>query len=274
MKKVMMGVALLALSVGLVGCGERVQPGEVGIKVRSLGSSAGVDKTPLSVGWHGTGLGEDIKTFPVISKQYAFSKAPGDGGQANEEIQFADKNGALITADVQISLQVMPNMAPSLWQARQLTFDDLLVGPIRNDIRSAISAETEKVGVEDLIGSGRQTVIINALQTVQKKWRPLGVEITDLQWLGSPRYPQSMMDSILARTKADQEVARAKAEQAVAEAEAGKKIAIAKGDAEATRIRGEALRANPQVLEQMKIEKWDGKLPTVTGGATPFVNIN
>ena len=43
---------------------------------------------------------------------------------------------------------------------------------------------------------------------------------------------------------------------------------------EAIRIKGEALRANPQVLQQLAIEKWNGELPKVTGGSTPFVKID
>ena len=48
---------------------------------------------------------------------------------------------------------------------------------------------------------------------------------------------------------------------------------MAKGEAESARIRGEALRANPQVLTQLAIEKWNGVLPQVVGEATPFVNL-
>ena len=58
-----------------------------------------------------------------------------------------------------------------------------------------------------------------------------------------------------------------------ANADAAKAIALAKGEAESARIRGEALRANPQVLTQLAIEKWNGVLPQVVGEATPFVNL-
>ena len=39
-------------------------------------------------------------------------------------------------------------------------------------------------------------------------------------------------------------------------------------------MQGQALRANPEVLRLRAIEKWDGKMPQVSGGATPFVNLN
>ena len=70
-------------------------------------------------------------------------------------------------------------------------------------------------------------------------------------------------------------VAAAIAEQAnVAkeQARANAKVARAEGEAKAAQILGEALRQNPQTLEKLKLERWDGALPRVTtGGNTPIM---
>ena len=52
-------------------------------------------------------------------------------------------------------------------------------------------------------------------------------------------------------------------------------IAEARGEAEAINIINQALANNPYYLEWLKIQKWDGILPLVTGGdgATPFIEI-
>jgi prohibitin 2 len=42
----------------------------------------------------------------------------------------------------------------------------------------------------------------------------------------------------------------------------------AKAEAETTRIKGESLRLNPEVLEKLKLDKWDGKLPQAVGTGT------
>ena len=46
-------------------------------------------------------------------------------------------------------------------------------------------------------------------------------------------------------------------------------------EAEALSIKGNALRANPGVVELNAIDKWDGKLPTMLGGngPIPFINV-
>ena len=52
-------------------------------------------------------------------------------------------------------------------------------------------------------------------------------------------------------------------------------IAEAKGEAEAIAIINQALVQNPNYLEWLKTQAWDGKLPRVVGegGATPFIEI-
>jgi len=51
-------------------------------------------------------------------------------------------------------------------------------------------------------------------------------------------------------------------------------IAEAKGEAEAIAIINQALAENPNYLEWLKTQAWDGKLPLVVGeGGTPFIQI-
>ena len=48
----------------------------------------------------------------------------------------------------------------------------------------------------------------------------------------------------------------------------------ADGEAEAIRIIDEQLRNNPNYLEWLKTQRWDGQLPLVIGeGGTPFIQI-
>ena len=55
---------------------------------------------------------------------------------------------------------------------------------------------------------------------------------------------------------------------------ANSNIAEAKGEAEAIAIINQALAENPNYLEWLKTQAWDGKLPLVVGeGGTPFIQI-
>lgn len=265
---------VIALATGtLVGCGQTIQPGNVGVKIRTLGPNAGVDRTPVASGWHLNLLGERIAEFPVIQRTYAYTHEANVDGPENEEITFSDNNALPMTADVQLVMRIDPSKAPSLYTRYRLTFDQMFEGPIRNDVRSAIAAETELVSVEYLYRGGRQAVIQKALARVNHKWEPQGVNISQLDWIGTIRYPQVILDSIQAKTKADADASAAQAQVAVAKAQADAQIEQARGQAESNRLLAQSIASGPEVVQLRAIEKWDGHLPQVTSGATPFIDL-
>lgn len=246
-----------------------VQQGTVALKAKTIGSGAGNAPDILTPGWHFLSLGERlVATYPISERRYSYTKETNDDGKENEELAFVDRNGLEVFGDMNIGVQIRPASAATLYVKTRSTFDQLLDNQIRNDVRTAVARYAALMPVEQMLGGGHQVIAQKAFIEVRNNWAKEGVDITRLEWSGAPRFPDVVVASIRARAKADQDVAAANAQAAVADAEAKVKIAQATGDAESTRIRGEALRTNPQVLEQMKIEKWDGALPKVTGGGS------
>lgn len=76
--------------------------------------------------------------------------------------------------------------------------------------------------------------------------------------------------------QADFEIARKKKEVELAKAEADRKRVEAQGEADAIKIKADAIsrQGGKEYVELKAIEKWDGKLPTTTGGVVPFVNVS
>ena len=94
--------------------------------------------------------------------------------------------------------------------------------------------------------------------------------------------PKSLTEAIDAKNRAIQEAL--KAENEVKKAEANAKIAVAKaeGESQALKIKGDgeayynrvvAASLNQLLVSQYALEKWDGHLPTYTGGQIPLINI-
>ena len=71
-----------------------------------------------------------------------------------------------------------------------------------------------------------------------------------------------------------QKAQKAQNELAVVKAEAEKKVVAAQAEAEANKLRTQAL--TPMILKQQWIEKWNGDIPTVvTGGnGSVFLDIS
>ena len=96
--------------------------------------------------------------------------------------------------------------------------------------------------------------------------------------------PASLTAAINAKNEAVQNALKAENKVKEAEAEAKIEIAKAEGVAKALKIKGEgeayynkvvSASLNKLLVEQYAIEKWDGKLPTYSGGdAVPFISLS
>ena len=71
----------------------------------------------------------------------------------------------------------------------------------------------------------------------------------------------------------EQEAAKAKFTQQKAQIEADTAVVKAKGEAEAIRVRGEALERSPGLVQLQVVEKWNGVSPLVVGGGGQGANI-
>ena len=264
-------LALAAVAaMTLAACGQSVPAGSVGVKVNNFGGNVGVQKAPLTTGWHGQGYGEDIHLYPVTQKVYNYQYRPEDGvSVGGEHILFSDSTGLQLNGDIAVTVRIDPSKAPAIYEKYRLDVDQLIHGPIRTAVRSAVRDQSRKYTSEQIYSGAESTMLANALVALQERYHKEGIEIIALDWLGNIRYPQTVLDAITLKTAKLQQAEAAKADEARAVAQANADIAKAKGDAESTRIRGEALRTNPQILQQMWIETWDGKLPTyMTEGST------
>ena len=279
----LLAIVLAGGSCAVTSCSVTVESGEAGIKTTKFGPNPGVQPTELRPGWHWEGLGEKIIKYPTRQRVYSYTREGNADGQENEEIGFADQTGLPMTADVNMTVKVLDTKAADLYAKYRLNFDDLLDNPIRNDVRSFIAQEAEKVPVScnltaqqpveagaqptpaictgSLMGAGRQAVIQRAYANLQRKWAAEGVEISNLQWVGTIRYPESITTAIQARTATEQRTLAAQQKEAEARANANALIETARGEAESIRLRGDALRANPQLIDQIYAQSSQGLCP-------------
>lgn len=272
----------------VLGHSTTIQSGEAGILNKTFGAGAGVQLRELGPGWHWRGIGERIIVYPTRQRVYSFTREPNEDGKENEEIAFADMTGLPMTADVNLTIKVRDDKAADLYAEYRLPFDELIDNPIRNDVRSFLAREAEKVPVScglmqatpgadpaalpqapqaattcpgSLMGQGRQAVLQKAFANLRAKWAAKGVEISDMQWIGPIRYPDAITNAIKNRTEVEQRTLAAQQRKAEAEANAAAQIETARGIAESTRLRGEALRANPEIIDQIYAERSAGLCP-------------
>jgi regulator of protease activity HflC (stomatin/prohibitin superfamily) len=265
------GVLLLGF-VPLTSC-SRVEPGHVGIKVNNFGSAAGVSDQALGVGWYFTPFGTNIYEYPIYTSTYAWTASSNEQSATDESFNFQDKNGLNLSADVSVAYRVDPVKAPILFQKYRTEMGGIVAGPLRNAIRSALNEEAAQIGVEEIYGPKKAALINATLRDVSRYFEPYGLHVEQLYWASNIRVPPQVLSQINTKIANEQAALAAAANVATVKANAEAAIAEAEGTAKASQVEGDALRANPEILRQRAIEKWDGKLPTYMGsnGALPFI---
>ena len=273
MKRIVKTTSALILAAGLAACGQ-VKPGHVGIKVNNFGSNAGVQAQTLGVGWYFTPFGSHIEEYPIFTNTYTYSASPTEGHSDNEEFVFQDKSGLGLSADVAVSYSVDADKASILFQKYRIDTDGLIAGPLRNAIRDSLVTRAAQLNVDEIYGPRKAELLANVQRDVQQYFSPYGLRVERLFWAGNVRVPDTVLAQINARIANEQEALAAQAKVATVQAQAQQAVAEAQGKAQALNVEGDAIRRNPEVLRIRAIEKWDGKLPQVTSGATPFISLD
>lgn len=276
---------VILLPLLLLAACSKVPAGNVGVKFYLLGGDKGVDTEELSPGRYWIGINEELYLFPTFTQNYTWTREPIDGDATDESITFQTDQGLSVNADVGISYAVDPSKVTSLFQKYRKGIEEITDVYLRNMVRDALVTEASTRQIEMVYGAGKADLLAAVEKRVRGQVEPLGIKIERLYWAGDFRLPPTVTAAIDAKIKATQfaqqranEVAAAKAEadKAVEEARgvADSTLLKAKAEAEAIRIKGDALRENPRLIELSAIEKWNGTLPTYTGGgAIPFIQV-
>ncbi len=276
-------VAAVITSLFLGACNTWVEPGYVGIKVVATGSQRGVNDFPIQTGrvWYNP-YNEDVLTYPTFMQNVVWTHNVNEGNPVNEEITFTNKDKFPIAVDVNLSYQIRGEKVPAFYiKFRNDDLKGFTYGYMHNLARDAFNEVGGKYGIDEIMGDNAK-FLTEVKEHLKTQLEPIGVELGQFGIVGAPRPPAPVAAAITAGAEATAKATRIQNELAQTEAEAKKNITRAQGDAtarlaqaeaEATANRKIADSISPTLVEYMKIQKWDGKLPTVSGGGTPLISI-
>lgn len=271
-KKILLALSLVAL---LAGC-QRVPAGNVGVKVYLLGSNKGVDSEVVGPGRYWLGWNEELYLFPTFSQTDVWGN--------EQALSFQTKEGLNVQAAVGITYHIDPTKVSQVFQKYRRGIEEISDLYLRNMVRDAMVNAASTKGIETVYGEGKSGLLSEVESAVKGSVGDVGIVVENIYWVGQLGLPEVVVKAINEKIGATQmaqqrenEVARAKAEADIKIAQARGiaeyNLTIAKSEAEALKIRGEALRNNDGLVALNAVEKWNGQLPTVTGGAVPFMDV-
>lgn len=138
---------------------------------------------------------------------------------------------------------------------------DSLVAP---RVQEALKEVTALQSAEQIVKK-REEIKTRALEATREKIDELLI-IEDIV-LENITLSKELEAAIESKMVQEQEAAKARFTQQKAQIEADTAIIKAKGEAEAIRIRGQALQDTPGLIQLQIVEKWDGRAPLVVGGS-------
>jgi regulator of protease activity HflC (stomatin/prohibitin superfamily) len=183
------------------------------------------------------------------------------------ETEGASKDLQSVKTVVALNLSVLPDKCALLFQTIGPDYLQTMVAPA---MQESIKAVIAQYTAEELV-SKRESVREAIAALIGDKLSALGLKIEALNIVNFD-FSSSFNQAIEAKVTAEQNALAAKNLLAQKEFEAQQAVAIAKGKADAMQIESNVLRDNPAILQLRALEKWDGVLPKVTSGATPFID--
>lgn len=208
-----------------------------------------------------------------------------------ESAASASKDLQDVRTEVALNYHVSPDNAQVLYQQLGFEYSTRVISPA---IQESVKQVTARFNAEELI-TKRETVKNEIEQQIKQRLASYNVIVETIS-ITEFKFSDQFTRAVEAKVEAEQRALQAQnelrrieieAQQAEAKAVGDQKANVARaeglrqanileaeGEAEAIRIIDEQLRNNPNYLEWLKTQRWNGQLPLVTGeGGTPFIQI-
>ena len=274
-------VAVVLTALALVAC-SKVPAGNVGVKFDLYGGDKGITGEVVGPGKYWLGWNEELYLFPTFTQNFVWTKDARPGSVTDESVSFQDSQGIVINADIGISYAIQADKADTVFQKYRKGIGEITDIYLRNMVLDAVNAETSKMGVEEIYGNGKEELMVQVTKRVREQVKELGIQIEKIYWIGAMRLPPTITTAINSKIEATQKAQQRENELQTAKAQAEIARENARGEADAKLIAAQAQAKANQLLEQSittnlvaykAVETWNGILPTVMGGSTPFVNL-
>ena len=194
----------------------------------------------------------------------------GEGDAASKDLQSVHTKVAInYHLEPQYAVAAFKNVGPSV-----NILAERIILPATHE---SVKAVTARFTAEELIT--RRTEVRDAIAVLLKeKMSRHGLMLDEFNLINFA-FSRSFADAIENKVKAEQQKQQAERDLQRLQVEAQQKVVGAKAEAESLAL--QRMQITPELLALRRIEneraaiaKWDGKLPQVSGGATPFISLD
>ena len=174
---------------------------------------------------------------------------------------------------VALNFHLSPEEVPSLYQEIGTAYKERIINP---SIQESVKAITAKFTAEELI-TKRSEVRQKMQELLKQRLREYFIVVDDFNIINF-QFSEEFAKAIEEKVTAEQKKLKAERDLERIIVEKEQRIAQAQAEAEAlrlqkTEITPDLIKLRQIEVQKLAIEKWNGILPQVTGGAIPFIDI-
>ena len=224
-----------------------------------------------------------VQSYPTALRTYTMVMRQAEGSDVGDDsIDLPTREGQHIRQDISVTYNTSEEKAAHVFRSfRGAPVQDIENTFIRRTIITVAQNAAGQMSLSEIISAKRgelQGVIEKNLQGEMTK---MGF-VLDKVNLGASHLPPAIENQMQQKMAAQQQAQQAeyelqkqetlaKAAVAQAEGEAKSVLVRAKAQSEANRLLQSSLSAT--LVNYRAVDKWNGQLPQVTSGATPFIDL-
>lgn len=278
--RIIPGLLALALLIGIFSSYSVISPGNTGVIFNVWTGS--LRTVPQGIAWKMPWITQ-VQSYPTALRTYTMVRRAGEGSsQGDDSIDLPTREGQHITQDISVTYNTSEDRADQVFRAfRGADISDIEDTFVRRTIITVAQNTAGQMSLSEVISSRRNDLQDNIQKNLSTELEKMGFHLDKVN-LGASHLPQSLEAQMQQKMAAQQQAQQAeyelqkqqmlaKAEVAKAEGEAQSILVRAKAQAEANRLLQATLSQG--LIQSKAIDKWDGVLPQVSGGNTPFINL-
>jgi regulator of protease activity HflC (stomatin/prohibitin superfamily) len=256
--KIAIGIVIIIILILILNPFVMVGPGERGV-VLNFGAVQPVV--------FGEGLHFRIPLVQtVIKMDVRVHKSQTDAESVSKDLQDTHST-------IAVNYHILPDHANWVYQNIGGDYKNRIIDPAVQEVVKAITARYTAV---ELI-TQRERVRTEIKDLLKQRLQPSNITVDDFAIVNF-KFSQVFTQAIESKQTAEQLALKAQRDLERIKIEAEQKVATAQAEAEALRLQKANVTPELVRLRQIEasikaIEKWDGHLPKVTGGAMPFIDM-
>lgn len=261
----------LALAQSFLLSWKIIPPGYTGVKIdRLVGHTITHEDTVTGFVFFNP-IQTELIIYPTFIQRVVWTHDLHEGNPLNEELTFNTKDSVPVNLDVAVSYSLESRQVPTFYtKFRADRIETFTHGFLRDTARNVVVSIGSEYNFDDINGAKKEEFLDRIAREMNARVAGYGVTIQQFGLIGALRPPQSLLESVSAKTRAIQDSIRTENEVRTAQAEAKKRVAIAEGEAAANRAL--LLSLDPKLFEWERlklqheaIQKWNGVAPAVMG---------